>query len=102
MKKLLFISLIAGLGFASCQKETVDESIDQTEESSEQTLILKGKEYKVSYVKKGMSKLFGIPVGDVVYDDIKKVFGHAGYAVEFNPADYIDNIEILTNEGYEF
>lgn len=102
MKKLLIIALIAGLGFASCRKESVDDHVDETETNNEQTLILNGKEYSVNFVKRGLAKLLGVPVNDLIYDAQRQVFGHVEFAVTLDPAEYISDIETIKREGYEF
>lgn len=92
--------MLLGLGLSACQKEEAIKTSLEINENS--TLNLKGKIYEVEYVRRGLSKLLGIPKEQLIYLNELQSFKYDGFILILDPTEYIDDIEILKTDGYEF
>ncbi|MCL8000579.1 hypothetical protein M8994_20525, partial [Brucella sp. 21LCYQ03] len=85
MNKIVILLIVLGcISFTACEKE---ERYDP-EILHEQTLELNGKIYEVDFLKRGLSRLLGIPIEKLVYDEVLKVFRHIDFAALLDPIDY--------------
>ena len=90
--------MILGLGFSACKKE---DSVKSEPELVE-TIIIKGKQYDLNYIKRGLSIILNAPVDQIIYDSERHFFSLKGYVMEINPDNEIDDILKLKEAGYDF
>lgn len=95
-RKFILLFSIGCLIFASCEKEEPQTSQDKD------VLELNGKNYEIDFLKRGLSRLLNIPLEKLIYDEQDNLFRHPDFTIVLDPKDYINDIETIKNEGYEF
>jgi|SRR5690606_1105168 len=96
--KILTLIALGCLVFASCKKDEANNP----DVPKEEVLQINGKEYEIDFLKRGLSRLLAIPLDKLVYDEQAQVFRHTYFAMALNPVAYIEDIETIKREGYEF
>ncbi|WP_166336568.1 hypothetical protein [Sphingobacterium chungjuense] len=86
MKKLLFIALMSGLGFASCQKESLSDQGDHNE------ITIDGKSYKISHLKNLAVSWFQRDISEIGYDKELKAFYIEGYDNRWSLEDILPTL----------
>ncbi len=81
--------------FSACEKEEAHQITEQTIQIEEST-------YEIGYIRNGLSKLLNIPLDKLIFDDSRNVFTHPDYDMILNPSEFISDIKVLEEEGYEF